>query len=107
LVFWKRDRGDMGKKNTGERTCMGCGRKEHKSELLRFVVDEEGNILFDRRQRAPGRGGYLCRREACLAEAVKKRRISVRLRRDVKMDLPSLVQVVQEQLAGDRTGWPR
>jgi predicted RNA-binding protein YlxR (DUF448 family) len=89
---------DMGKKNIGERTCMGCGRKGHKSDLLRFVVDEKGKILFDPAQRAPGRGGYLCRREVCFDQAVKRRRVSFRFRRDVKIDAPSLIHLVPEPL---------
>ena len=119
---------DMGKKDVGERTCMGCGRKAHKSDLLRFVVDEEGKILFDAAQQAPGRGGYLCRREACFEQAVKRRRVSVRFRRDVKVDAPSLTHLVPEQFlhgaegligsdrrarpqrshcGGGSSGWPR
>lgn len=97
----------MGKKSVGERTCMGCGRKAHKSDLLRFVVDEQGKIVFDRRQQAPGRGGYFCRREECFDRAAKKRRISVRFRKDVRVDPRSLIRDVQEQLGGGSTGWPR
>jgi predicted RNA-binding protein YlxR (DUF448 family) len=97
----------MGKKNLGERTCMGCGRKAHKSELLRFVVDEQGKIVFDPGQRASGRGGYFCRREECFDHAVKKRRISVRFRRDVRVEPRSMIQDVQEKLGGGSSGWPR
>jgi len=118
----------MGKKNIGERTCMGCGRKAHKSELLRFVSDEGGRILFDPAQQAPGRGGYLCRREACFNEAVKRRRVSVRFRRDLKVDARSLMRLVPESylcgvedltgtdrkakphrshFGGSSSGWPR
>ena len=118
----------MGKKKIAERTCMGCGRKAHKLELLRFVVDEGGRILFDPAQQATGRGGYLCRREACFNEAVKRRRVSVRFRRDLKIDAPSLIRIVPEpylcgaedltgtdrrakphrsHFGGSRSGWPR
>jgi predicted RNA-binding protein YlxR (DUF448 family) len=86
---------------------MGCGRKAHKSELLRFVVDQEGKLLFDPGQEAPGRGGYFCPREACFDRAAKKRRISVRFRRDVRVDMHSLKKNVQEQLGGGGSGWPR
>ena len=86
---------------------MGCGRKAHKSDLLRFFVDEQGKVLLDRRQQAPGRGGYLCLRQECFDQAVKKRRISVRFRRDVRVDPRSLMKDVQEQLGGGGFGWPR
>ena len=98
-----RERVGMGKKSIGERTCMGCGRKAHKAELLRFVVDETGGLLFDLGQRAAGRGGYLCRRASCLDQAVKRRRISVRFRRDVRVDLNSVMRAVEQQIGkGER-----
>jgi predicted RNA-binding protein YlxR (DUF448 family) len=93
----------MGKRKIGERTCIGCGRKAHKSELLRFVVDEEGRIRFDPQQRAPGRAGYLCRRKDCAHKATKKRRISSRFRKDVQVDSHFLMQTVDEQLCEERT----
>lgn len=97
----------MGKKDIAQRSCMGCGRKAHKSELLRFVVGPEGQLLFDPGQQALGRGGYLCRRESCLDRAAKKRRISFRFRKDVRVDVRSLKKSVQEQLGGGSTEWPR
>ena len=86
---------------------MGCGRKAHKSELLRFVVDQTGGLAFDPGQRAPGRGGYFCRKEGCFDQAARKRRISIRFRRDVRVDLGSLMKNVREQLGGGSSGWPR
>ena len=87
---------------------MGCGRKAGKAELLRFVVDERGRILFDGGQEAPGRGGYLCLKEPCFVQAVKKRRFSARFRREVKVeDVGALIRMVQEQLGGGSSGWPR
>ena len=40
------------------RTCFVTGQKIEKSELLRFVV-QDGKFVFDRKQSAPGRGGYV------------------------------------------------
>lgn len=97
----------MGKRDKAQRSCMGCGRKAHKSELLRFVLDDEGKLRFDPSQGAPGRGGYLCRREACFDRAAKKRRISFRFRREVRVEVFSLKKSVQEQLGGGGSEWPR
>ena len=77
---------------------MGCGRKGNKAELLRFVVPQGGRIELDLKQDRPGRGGYLCPKEECLVRAFKKRRVSLRLRRDVRKDGASLLQEVREQL---------
>jgi len=81
-----------GGKRPGQRSCIGCGRKTDKRELLRFVRSEEGRLRFDPKQIAPGRGGYLCPHEACFAAAVRKRRLSNRFRGQLKEDLASLMR---------------
>jgi len=84
-----------------ERSCIGCGRKTAKDELLRFVRREDATLLFDESQREAGRGGYLCPQEACFASALKKRRLSVRFRREVREDLSSLLDRVRHRLQPD------
>jgi predicted RNA-binding protein YlxR (DUF448 family) len=39
---------------------------------VRLCLSSEGELRWDRMQRAPGRGAYLCGR-GCLAAAVKRR----------------------------------
>ena len=88
----------MGKHRTGERTCLGCGRKTDKTELLRLVVDQE-QIVLDPRQDRPGRGAYLCPNVACFALAGKKKRRPFRARqREIRFDARELVQRVGRQL---------
>ncbi len=48
------------------RTCLGCGYKKNKLELCRFVVDEEGVLVFDNNHHMTGRGAYTCRSSDCL-----------------------------------------
>ena len=43
---------------------------------MRFVRREDGTIEVDPRRRLPGRGAYLCRREVCLEEALKRGRFA-------------------------------
>ena len=83
----------MGKHRIGERTCMGCGRKTYKKDLLRFVVHDNEEVLFDSKQNMPGRGGYLCPKQTCFSLAGKKRKKAVRLRRANKIDPSSLLQI--------------
>ena len=89
----------MGKKSIGERTCIGCGKKAPKSKLLRFVVAENGNIVFELKQKEHGRGGYFCPRNACFHKAAKKKRIAVRFRKEVNIDMTSFIQGVKEHLS--------
>ncbi|MCI0698821.1 YlxR family protein [candidate division KSB1 bacterium] len=56
-----------------ERTCLACGRKVGKPELLRISCNKDGSIAVDPRQRLPGRGAYVCRTLAC-GELLKKRK---------------------------------
>ena len=49
------------------RSCLSCGRKAPKSELLRFVWRRD-TVLADQRQRASGRGAYSCDNEQCRAQ---------------------------------------
>jgi predicted RNA-binding protein YlxR (DUF448 family) len=43
--------------------------------MVRVVVDDEGALQVDLRQRMPGRGAYLHLRRHCLREAIKRRAI--------------------------------
>jgi predicted RNA-binding protein YlxR (DUF448 family) len=56
-----------------ERTCLACGRKTNKAELLRIACNKEGSMSIDPRQRLPGRGAYVCRSPAC-GERLKKKK---------------------------------
>jgi hypothetical protein len=56
-----------------ERTCLACGRKAGKPDLLRIACNKDGKIAVDPQQRLPGRGAYVCRTLAC-GELLKKRK---------------------------------
>jgi len=67
-----------------------------KHNLLRLVVDDEGQIWPDFSAKLPGRGVYLCLQEACLRKMSDKR-LQV-LRRDFSPQLPQW-QVLQQRLS--------
>jgi predicted RNA-binding protein YlxR (DUF448 family) len=54
------------------RTCVGCRRARPQAELLRLVRTPDGGVEPDPGRRAQGRGAYVCRREACLSECVRR-----------------------------------
>lgn len=58
------------------RTCLGCRRTRPQAELLRLVRTPDGRVRPDHARRAGGRGAYVCRREACLLECVRRSRWS-------------------------------
>lgn len=56
-----------------ERTCLACGRKTAKTDLLRIARNKAGSFSVDFQQQLPGRGAYVCRTPAC-AELLKKKK---------------------------------
>lgn len=84
-----------------ERTCLGCGRKAPKERLLRFVVREDGTLALDLDQIRPGRGGYLCPEKGCFLLAARRKRLSVRFRREVKIDPEGWLEEVRRQREAD------
>ena len=48
------------KRHIPERTCVACGDKKPKAELVRIALSPEGRVAFDPTGKAPGRGAYVC-----------------------------------------------
>jgi uncharacterized protein len=61
-------------KVTPIRSCVGCGSKRAKTELVRLTVTGSRPAV-DPTGRSAGRGAYLCRRIDCFDAAVKKKRL--------------------------------
>ena len=78
------------------RTCIGCRGKFVKSDLLRFVRDATGSLRADSTGKSPGRGGYVCRTEACISAALKVKKINAHLR--VSLPTPALNEFKQALL---------
>ena len=63
-----------------ERTCIGCGRKAAKRELVRIVRTPSGEVVMDPTGREGGRGSYLCPQPSCWEAALRKGRLAHALR---------------------------
>lgn len=59
-----------------ERTCILCGTKAAKRDLVRIVAMPDGAIRLDSGGKAPGRGAYVCRRPDCKRDKLKVQRLS-------------------------------
>jgi uncharacterized protein len=55
------------KAGTQQRSCLVCRRQADKADLLRLVVDADGQVWPDVLQKAPGRGAYVCWQGKCLS----------------------------------------
>ncbi|OGQ59757.1 MAG: hypothetical protein A3J24_05480 [Deltaproteobacteria bacterium RIFCSPLOWO2_02_FULL_53_8] len=77
-----------------QRTCVGCRAKKDKAGLLRLVM-QDGALVPDVGGVLHGRGAYLCRSEACLKEALKKRDVFSRALRS-KVSAPDAGELLIE-----------
>ncbi|MFQ5602673.1 MAG: RNase P modulator RnpM [bacterium] len=62
------------------RTCIGCGRKTLKKDLLRIVRTARRELEIDSQAMKPGRGAYLCRDSKCAKMAIERKRFERNLR---------------------------
>ena len=69
-----------------ERMCVGCRKMFEKSKLLR-VIELDGKIIVDDKQKVLTRGVYFCRDKGCIAAARKKKALSKHFKRNVTDDI--------------------
>ena len=62
------------------RTCVACRTTDAKRGLVRVVRTPQGGVEVDLTGKAAGRGAYLCRRQQCWQEALKREGIARALR---------------------------
>ena len=58
-----------------QRMCMGCNNKKDKKELIRVVLNKNGEIAIDKTGKLAGRGAYICDSIECLEKAIKTKRL--------------------------------
>ena len=70
----------MRPKNIPLRSCVICGEKRPKRELIRIVRTPQGSVEIDLTGKKSGRGAYLCHKQSCWQQALKKSRLDYALR---------------------------
>ncbi len=73
-------------KKIPQRMCVSCRERRNKKDLLRVVLSEDGNIIYDPTGKAPGRGAYLCRQQSCIMTELKAHRLSKGLKQSLTDD---------------------
>lgn len=84
------------------RSCLGCREVKPKQELLRFVLDPDGNLFPDVSKKLPGRGAYTCFSKNCLESALKKRQFSRSFKTEVRISSDSGLIVLVLRLLEER-----
>ena len=80
-----------------QRSCIGCGEKKGKKELLRIVRSPEGEYAVDLQGRKNGRGAYICKDLSCLEKAEKKKAFFRSFKEAIpKEDLDRLREEIKE-----------
>ncbi len=62
-------------KKVVQRMCMGCNTKKDKRDLIRIVMNKDGDISVDRTGKLSGRGAYICDNLDCLNNVIKTKRL--------------------------------
>ena len=68
------------------RTCVACGNKTAKRDLLRIVATTDGPVEIDPSGKKNGRGAYICGSPACKAGKLRRPRLEHALRTRVTDD---------------------
>jgi len=68
------------------RTCIICGTKTSKRELIRVVATPDGDVSMDTTARMHGRGTYVCKDGSCAPRGLKRGRLEYTLRLKLKDD---------------------
>lgn len=70
-----------------QRQCVGCGQNKDKTDMIRVLRNEAGEIFLDATGKKNGRGAYICKTPECLGKAIK----SKGLERSLKTAIPAEV----------------
>ncbi len=73
-------------KHIPQRTCVACGEKKAKRELVRIVRTDSGAAEIDTTGKKSGRGAYLCKIQACWEGGLRKDRLEHVLRTKIHPD---------------------
>ena len=76
----------------GLRRCVTCRQLLERQQLWRVIRDHQEGVVLDE---GMGRSAYLCPNEACLEEALRRKRLQKALRCQVPN---SVVEVLQKRL---------
>ena len=82
-----------------ERTCVSCGNKNSKQQMIRLVRDSDGNVSIDQTGRNHGRGCYVCKSKKCWEKDTLTDNLSKGLRASISQSTrEALTRTVNQNL---------
>jgi len=79
------------------RTCISCGQKRNKKELIRLALDANSQVVRDDLGKKQGRGAYICKSDSCLKKLFKHKRLNRVFRSEEKIALSSDLKDAEHQ----------
>jgi uncharacterized protein len=97
---------DAGPRNMAaatERLCVATRCVKPTTDLMRFVVGPDGEVVADLKRKLPGRGAWVTGTRAALAEAIRRKAFARAFKREVRVapDLADRVEALLERAALD------
>lgn len=74
-------------KKIPQRTCIGCNVQKNKGDLIRIVLNKEGEINIDKTGKANGRGAYICNNIECLEKMIKSKKLERNFERKISEEI--------------------
>ena len=65
-----------GKGHIPQRTCISCGERRNKKELIRLTLDQNNQVVRDDSGTKQGRGAYICKSSHCLRRLSNHKRLN-------------------------------
>ncbi|NCB48437.1 MAG: YlxR family protein [Clostridia bacterium] len=56
--------------------CIACRQMKDKCELIRIVKGEQNQVNIDEKQKANGRGAYVCKNLECIEKCCKQKSLN-------------------------------
>jgi predicted RNA-binding protein YlxR (DUF448 family) len=82
------------------RTCVACRTSGGKRGLLRIVrLPGEGGVILDPTGKKSGRGAYVCPTAACVALALKQKRLERSLKASISEEMAEALRQAAEAAA--------
>lgn len=63
-------------KKIPKRMCVACREMKDKNELIRIIKGEQNQLLIDEKQKASGRGAYVCKKTECIEKCIKQKSLN-------------------------------
>ena len=74
-------------KNSPQRTCIVCRKKDDKTAFIRVVKTPDGNFVLDKTGKINGRGAYICNSETCINNCKKNHALARAFKQEISAEI--------------------